>query len=252
MAETDRAGRMDGGMHRWVKGVFVLIAVALGGSDLHGQEVAAPPVEGADGFRIIYGPTAARPILDDVSGAVFEGLGDGFQTGLGIRVGAGYQLMGVELIATAEYAGVDVGDPFERDGISMGRRSSILRGYTATLWWSPAAFAVGSWRGRVGGGFLAGGLDNVSMTPDQLSGDFLELARTIEEGEDAHPTGVSGSGFRIGAGVERDFGRTLAAQIHLEADRMSYDEFIYGSSRFDYDAGSAWIPRLAAVLRWAP
>lgn len=36
------------------------------------------------------------------------------------------------------------------------------------------------------------------------------------------------------------------------ADRISYDEFVYGLERFVYDTGSSEDPRVAAVLRLAP
>ena len=226
----------------------LLLTMPLAVRGLAAQSAAPAP----DGIRLLWGLTISQPRLGDAAFAPFAALGDPVQAGPGIRAGLGYQLRGVELMGSAEYAGLDVGDPFERDGIPMGRRSSILRAYTLTLWLSPAALRFREYRGRVGAGILTGGVDNVSMTPDQLSGIFLDDARTVEDANDAHRTGISGSGFRLGVGAERDFSPDLALQAHLEVDRMSYDEFIYETSRFEHDLGTGWVPRLAVALRWAP
>lgn len=226
----------------------------IGASETSAQELSdsvAAPID-ADGFRLFYGPTAAKPRIDDTARLPFIALGDDFQMGLGIRLGLGYQTRNLELAGTAEYAGLDVGDPFERNGIDMGRRSSILRAYVISLWWSPPALRYREYRGRVGVGYLGSGLDNVMVDPTQLNEELRGFVREVQETDEEQPTGISGTGFRVGAGVERDFSPTLALQAHLEADFLDYRTFIFDMERFRWDGGSGWIPRLAVVLRWAP
>lgn len=225
-----------------------------GAAEASGQEAAdsVAVATDADGFRLFYGPTAAKPQIDDTARLPFVALGDDFQMGLGIRLGIGYQTRDLELAGTAEYAGLDVGDPFERNGIDMGRRSSILRAYVLSLWWSPPALEYGEYRGRVGLGYLGSGLDNVMVDPTQLNEELRGFVREVQETDEEQPTGISGTGFRVGAGVERDFSPTLALQAHLEADFLDYRTFIFDMERFRWDGGSGWIPRLAVVLRWAP
>ena len=241
-------------MSRWTHVAAVTSALALAASGAaRAQEPAEPPdsLRAGAGFRLTYGATLAVPYLDEEAHAPFAELGD-FRPGLGIQVGAGYRVGDLELMGTVDFAGLDVGEPFERDGIPMGRRTSILRAFGLTLWWEPPRLEISGWRGRFGVGYVGGSVDNASVPPDSLPAELEEFARTVEPVRETQPVGVGGRGLRLGVGAERDFGRTLAARLQLDAELMRYRSFIVRQDHFEWEGGRGWVPRLAALLRWAP
>ena len=209
------------------------------------------PEDGRAGFRLTYGASLAKPFLDRRAHAPFAAVGE-FRAGPGIRIGVGYGMRRWEVAATADLAGLDVGEPFERDGIAMGRRTSILRALGVEGHWNPPGWAVRGWRPWVGGGYVWSALDNVSVRPDHLPESLRDSARAVEAGNQARPAGIAGSGIRAGVGAERDFSPSLALRLHLASDYVRYRRFTYGGGDLAWEGGTGWVPRLSVTLRWAP
>ena len=215
------------------------------------DEIAEDTAAIPGGFRLLYGPTFAGPILDDQAFSPFAAVGD-FRPGFGIRVGAGYRFGPLELNGTVDYSGIEAGEPIEENGIGMGRATAILRAYGLDLRWAVPAGSVYGWVPMLSGGYVQGGVDNLLVAPSELPAELAGFAAEVQDDNGEEPTGISGRGFRVGAAVERGFGSNLAARVQLEGDFLTYDEFTFDRVRFDWDGGSGWSPRLAVLLRWAP
>lgn len=232
-------------------GLWTLLAL-LGAQSLAAQDSEPPAVEDRlRGFRLTYGVSLAKPFLDQRAQGPFAAIGE-FRAGPGIQIGVGYGLHRWEVAATADFAGLDVGEPFERDGIAMGRRTSILRAFGVEARWSPPGSEMRGWRPWVGGGYVRSALDNVLVRRDQLPASLRDSPRTVEAANETEPAGIAGSGIRAGVGAERDLTPSLALRLHVAGDYVRYHRFIYGVGDFTWDGGTGWIPRLSAALRWAP
>lgn len=231
--------------------LWTLLALP-GGQSLGAQESEPPTEENRlRGFRLTYGVSLAKPFLDRRAQAPFAAIGE-FRAGPGIQIGAGYRMRRWEVAATADFAGLDVGEPFERGGISMGRRTSILHALGIEARWSPPGWEMRGWRPWVGGGYVRSALGNVTVRPDQLPAFLQDSARTVEAANETEPAGIAGSGIRAGVGAERNFTPSLALRLHLAGDYLRYRRFIHGGHGVVWDGGTGWIPRLSATLRWAP
>ena len=228
----------------------IALSVALPASAV-GQSTEARETNPGDGFRVSYGPSVAHAILDDAAHEPFSHIGD-FRPGLGIQAGVGYQLAGVELVGTADLSGFEMGEPVVRDGVDMGRVSSVLRTFTLAVWWSPPPLVVAGWRPRLGVGYLRTALDNVRIAPSELTPGMLAVLRTAEPGDDSKPAGIEGAGVRVGLGAEREVGPDLAALFRADLDRISYDTFTFGRHDIAGEGGVGWMPRASISIRWAP
>lgn len=205
---------------------------------------------GRSGIRVTYGPSMTRPFLDPRAHAPFAAIGE-FRPAPGLRAGVGYAIGEWEAAATADFAGPELGEPFERDGISMGRHTSILRALGAEVRWFPAGWEVRRWRAWVSAGYVRSALDNVSVRTDQLPDALRELTDSAAGGE-TRPAGIGGSGVRVSAGLERDLSPTLALRLAAASDHLRYRGFTYGGRDFVWEGGRGWVPRFAVLLRWAP
>lgn len=205
------------------------------------------------GVRLQYGPFVARPYLDERSGELFEKVGR-LRAGPGVVVGLGYDIRQVGATAAAEFAGPDIGPPRERDGIPMGRASTILRSLVLLAHWSPER-RFGAWRPVLSAGYVRQGIDNVLLRPDQLP----PFARdSVQEGSEARPGGIAGSGVRLGLALERVFSGSglpgrLAFRLEGAGDlivftRMTYD----GNEQPLPEPGRGFTPRVTAALHWSP
>lgn len=212
---------------------------------------AVPAPDLGEGFRLSYGPTVAYPFLDEAAHEPFSHIGD-FRVGLGVQAAVGYQLRGVELLGTADLSGFELGEPVIRDGIDMGRISSVLRTFAIALWWSPAPQALAGWSPRIGVGYVGSAMDNVRITPDELTPAMFAVLRTADRGDESKPAGIEGNGVRVGLGMEREVGADLAALFRTEVDRISYDTFTFGSRDIPWSGGVGWIPQVSISIRWAP
>lgn len=239
---------------KWIAAALLAAWMGLvGGSDLTAQQPDAPTLEQnvPAGIRLLYGPSFALPMLDSTADDPFESTGD-FRLGLGVRAGIGYRYDIFEVNATADYSGIEVGEPFERDGIPQGRRTSIARAYGLEGRVSPGRWQLARWYPTFSIGYVWGGVDNLLVRPSQLPAELAELAMTIQNDDDDRPTGVSGEGFRLGIAAERAFGSTLAARVQAETDLFTYDEFLFGNERWEREMGKGVVPKLLVLLRWAP
>lgn len=244
--------RFARGTSAFVRQLLWILLVVLSARSLAAQNGGPPPAaDGSAGFRLTYGTSIAKPVPNSRARAPFAAIGE-FRAGPGIQIGVGYGMRRWEVAATADLAGLDVGEPFERDGIAMGRRTSILWAFGREARWSPPGWEVRGWEPWIGAGYVRSALGNVSVRPDQLPEPLQGLARTAEPGNGAHPAGIAGAGIRTGVGAERALAPSLALRLHLAGDYLRYRRFIFGADDFAWEGGTGWVPRLSAALRWAP
>ena len=217
--------------------------------------MAASTPLAAQGTRLDLTLFAIQPSLAARSSEVFAGLGR-FRPSLGADFGLGYDIRDVGVTVSGAMAGVEVGAPVTRNGIGMGRETGIYESVALLGSWRPPRH-LGQWRPTITGGFMASSIDNVFLRADSLP----EYARALTaEPPDSvrRLVGVSGSGIRVAASMERpisatDFSGRMALAVELVADIVRYREASYDGRRTAIpDPGTSVSPRLGISLRWSP
>lgn len=230
-----------------------------------GQEEARVPLpESPSGIRLVLGPTFMKPLLDGGSGEVFEPAGE-FRGGPGATVGIGYDRGPVGLTVLMEFAGLEVGEPRERNGIGMGRESATARGFAGLVHWSPR-WSVRRWRTVATAGYARQQVGDVQLATDLLPSILQHATENGEPDAGEHVVSVSGGGARLGIGMERvlsgEYG--LAGRLGILVEG-SADLSILGTATAEtrtgplhtsraalQDAGLSIVPRIAVLLRWSP
>lgn len=222
------------------------VPTAAAGQGADSVEAAAPA-----GIILVYGAAVARPLLSDRAAAPFEAIGE-VHAGPGIHLGIGYDIGRWEVAAIADLAGLDIGEPTERDGIGMGRESLILRALALTVGWRPPDREWRGWRPLFGAGFVRESLDNLPLRPDQLPSSLRDTAATAAGGAGARSAGIAGTGGRLEAGAERTVEGSLWLRLSVVADYVHFRDLYFGRVPLPWEGGPGWEPRLVATLRWSP
>lgn len=232
---------------RWSLGMALLLAsvpvAAAQGTD-PGDATAA------SGVVLSYGASVAKPLLGEGAANPFGGLGE-IRAGPGVQLGLGYAIASWELTATADLAGLEIGEPIESDGIAMGRESLILRAAALTVAWRPAGGAWRGWRPLVVGGVVWESLDNVMMRADQLPPEVRD-SDPADGAVEAQPAGVEGTGGRLEVGAARTLMESLGLRLTFGGDYVRLRDLTFGGARLPWQGGTGWVPRAAATLRWTP
>lgn len=235
---------------RWFASGLWLALVACG---LLPSALAAQPT----GVRLDFGVLVARPALDATSAAVFAGVGPGgFRASLGSTLGIGYDGRRYGATAVVDLAGVDIGSPVTRDGIDMGRQAALLTTVGLLGHWRPARRRDG-WRPVFSVGYVRQRIGEVLVPADSLPAYAREL-RGDPSDTTARPTGVGGSGVRLGVALERrvadrDLPGRLVLRVEGAADVVTFARVTYdGRSRPLPATGTGLTPRLSLTLGWSP
>lgn len=209
----------------------------------------------AQGFRVDGALFLVHPEPDLRSAAVFAPLGE-FRTGLGVDFELGYDVRQYGVTLSGGFAGIDVGEPFSRNGIGMGRQQGLYSSAGLVAHWRPP-YPFGRWLANLSLGYIRSALDNVLLPGDSLPEFARSLGGTPPD-TTRRPVGVHGAGVRLGIALgreisARDFSGRMAVSIGASLDalrlgRMSYD----GSGMSIPGAGTSLIPRLNLALLWSP
>lgn len=196
-----------------------------------------------------------RPEVRGSTAEVFAAIG-GFRAGLGVDLETGYDVGRYGASVSIGFAGVDVGEPFSRDGIDMGRQQGLYSSAALTGHWrTPYEFR--RWRPMVSIGYVRSALGEILLAGDSLP----QFARSL--GGPApdtvrRPIGVKGGGLRVGIAVARgisarDFSGRMAMNIGFTVDAVRYREMTYGAGRLPIPgAPVSVIPRVQLAVWWSP
>lgn len=209
----------------------------------------------AQGWRVDGGLIVVRPEVRGSSAEVFAAIG-GFRAGLGVGLETGYDVGRYGASVSFGFAGVDVGEPFSRGGIDMGRQQALYSSAALTGHWR-TAYEFRRWRPMVSIGYVRSALGEILLAGDSLP----QFARSL--GGPApdtvrRPIGVTGSGLRVGIAVAReisarDFSGRMALNIGATVDAVRYGELTYGAGRMSIPGPIvSVVPRLHVAVWWSP
>lgn len=228
-----------------------------------GQEAGLSlPPERPSGARLVFGPLFLKPVLDDAGAELFDTAGR-FRGGPGATVGIGYDRGPVGVTVLMEMAGLEVGEPRERNGIGMGRASAVASSFAALVHWSPQR-GIGRWQPLVTAGYTRQTVGKVQFAAGQLPSVLQHPTANGEPDAAEHAVSVSGGGARVGIGMERALGGGygLAGRVGMlvegSADLSILDTGTaaaitppHASRARLQNTRFSFIPRLAVVLRWS-
>ena len=209
----------------------------------------------AQGFRVDGALFLVHPEPDARSAVVFAALGD-FRTGLGVDFELGYDVRQYGLTLSGGFAGIDVGEPFSRNGIGMGRQQGLYSSAALSAHWL-APSSLGRWRAKLSLGYVRSSLGEVLLAGDSLPAFARSLGATPPD-TTRRPVGVYGAGVRFGVALgreisARDFSGRMAASIGVTLDALRLGRMSYDGKRISIPgAGASLIPRLNLALMWSP
>lgn len=209
----------------------------------------------AQGFRVDGTLFLVHPEPDQRSAEVFAAVGN-FRTGLGTDLEIGYDARQYGVTLSGGFAGIDVGEPFSRNGIGMGRQQGMYRSAAFSAHWN-LPYAVKGWRPRASLGYVRSGLDNVLLPGDSLPEFARSLGGTPPDTV-RRLVGVNGDGVRLGIAFgreisARDFSGRMAVNIAATLDAVTLGRMSYDGNRMPVPlAGTSLIPRLNVTLWWSP
>ena len=229
---------------------FILCAGVT--SALAAAEAAAQVSRVPSGLSVGFDVFVTRPLPNGVAREPFDSIGR-FRAGPGTSLVIGYGGSALGVALRAEMAGLEIGEPFERGGIPMGRRSALQQAYGLTVDWRPP---LGPWgvRPEILAGVFQSHLGEVSVPLRQLPA----YARDSAAGSDSALVGLGlrGTAIRIGVAAERTI-TLLEGEASLRAE-ITLDQVAFGTLRVGERTvglprrARADIPRIAIGLRWRP
>lgn len=209
----------------------------------------------AQGFRVDGTLFLVHPEPDPRSAEVFGALGK-FRTGMGMDLEIGYDVRQYGVTLSGGFAGIDVGEPFSRNGIDMGRQQGMYGSAALSAHWR-MPYALGHWRPTTTLGYVRSGLDNVLLPGDSLPEFARSLGGTPPDTV-RRLVGVNGGGVRLGIAFgreisARDFSGRMAVSIAATLDALTLGRMSYDGKRMPVPgAGTSFIPRLSVTLWWSP
>ena len=217
--------------------------------------VLIPSRSEAQGFRVDGTLFLVHPLPDTRSADVFAAVGN-FRTGVGTDLEVGYDVQQYGVTLSGGFAGIDVGEPFSRNGIGMGRQQGMYRSAALSAHWR-MPYALGRWQPTATMGYVRSGLDNVLLPGDSLPEFARSLAGTRPDTV-RRLVGVNGGGVRLGIAFgreisARDFSGRMAVNIAATLDALTLGQMSYDRNRMPVSgAGRSLIPRLNVGLWWSP
>jgi hypothetical protein len=216
-----------------------------------GQERDAQVTRRPAGFFLGYGVSMVKPVLSDEANAPFAEIGS-IRGGPGVWIEGGYSRGRWDFTASAEYAGLDVGDVTVSNGLAMGRESLILRGSSVSATFRPETFILKGWQAGIGLGLAKARFDNLEIQADQLPATLRDTAIALTGGEGVQQLAISGSGFRLAFEADRRVSPGMAVRLGLVSDLVEFKNLSLEDSLLPWSGGQGWIPRFTARARWFP
>lgn len=244
---------MSGATHffqRWLMFSAVPILLHVFTAVATAQQVTSDGVADRSGIHLSYGLTVSMPILDKGAERPIAALGE-VRAGPGVQIGIGYQRRSFNIELVAGLAGLEIGEPIERNGIGMVRETFILRDVAVIGSWKPAATRLGAWYTVISAGIAWASLDNFTIPAEQLPADLRDAAGSDKPSVEGL-AGIGGSGFRFGIQPERSFSPSLALRLGLTIDAVDFRTFTFDGARAP--RGRRWRmgPAILHAPDWSP
>lgn len=209
-------------------------------------------------MRLHYGVFLTKPYLDARSGAPFEEVG-AFRAGPGTTIGIGYDRGRVGATVAFELAGLEVGEPRERDGIGMGREMALAGSFTLLGHWRLTR-GLRNWQPVLSAGYARQWVGEVELAPDQMADALRHPGASGQPDSTRHSVGVAGQGARLGFGLERSLASGLALLVEGTGDLIMFgrntldhlETAIQEDHTISLEPGVGFSPRVALILRWTP